>query len=225
MTGPNVIDPYAHLKDNSWRALAEIDAELAQGAIDEEEWHRRVQSLIVPAYLAAETPWGQSGRTGTADDWEWSRSLIAVAVDRDGTFLDVGCANGYLMECLPRWTPWAVEPYGLDISPELADLARERLPEWADRVFVGNSLTWDAPRTFTYVRTGLDYVPPPRRREQVERLLGIAERVIVGVFNEHESERTTEDELASWGFGIAGRSVRPNRWKPGMEYRVLWIDR
>ena len=41
---------------------------------------------------------------------------------------------------------------------------------------------------------------------------------------EHESERTTEELLASWGVRVAGRSVRPNRKKPGMEYRVLWID-
>ena len=218
-------DPYAHLKDNSWRELADIDAELESGEIDEDEWHRRTGVLVVPAYLAAETPWGQSGKSGTAEDWERSRSHVADAIDRDGTFLDVGCANGYLMECLPRWTSFAVESYGLDISPELAELARRRLPASADRIFVGNALTWEAPRTFTYVRTGLDYVPPARRRALVERLLGFAERAVVGVFNEHESERTIEDEIGSWGMEISGRSVRRNPWKTGMEYRVLWIDR
>ncbi len=217
--------PYAHLKDNSWRELAEIDAELAKGEIDEDEWHRRTGAVMVPAYLAAETAWGQSGKSGTSEDWERSRSHVADAIDRDGTFLDVGCANGYLMECLPRWTSSAVEPYGLDISPELAELARRRLPDWADRIFVGNALTWDAPSGFTYVRTGLEYVPGTRRRELVERLLGYSERVVIGVFNEHESERTTEDEIDSWGLEIAGRSMRRNPWKPGMEYRVLWIDR
>ena len=46
----------------------------------------------------------------------------------------------------------------------------------------------------------------------------------MGVFNEHESERTTEGLVESWGFEVAGRSVRANRRKPGMEYRVLWVD-
>ena len=64
-----------------------------------------------------------------------------------------------------------------------------------------------------------------RRRELVSRLLGWCERLIVGVFGEHESERTTEDAVRSWGFEPAGRTMRPNRRKPGMEYRVLWIDR
>jgi trans-aconitate methyltransferase len=178
----------------------------------------------VPAYLAAETPWEQSGKSGTAEDWEYARSHVAHAVDRDGAFLDVGCASGYLMECLPRWTPFRVEPYGLDLSPELADLARRRLPRWADRIFTGNALTWEPPRRFEYVRTGLEYVPAHRRRELVERLLGFCDRVIVGVFNEHESERTIEDLLRSWGYRIAGRSERAHRRKPGMEYRVLWLD-
>jgi SAM-dependent methyltransferase len=218
-------DPYAHLKENAWREAAAIDAALDQGEIGEDEWHRRWQEIVVPKYLDAETPWGQSGKTGTAEDWEWSRSHVADAIDRDGSFLDVGCANGYLMECLPRWTRFRVDPYGLEISPELAELARSRLPDWADRIFVGNALTWEAPREFDVVRTGLDYVPASRRPELVERLLRYSRRLVVGVVNEHESERTTEDSLESWGFRVAGRSVRPNRGKPGMEYRVLWIDR
>ena len=217
-------DLYAHLKENKWREVAEIDARLESGEIDETGWYREGQDLIVPAYLEAEMLWGQSGKSGTAEDWEWSRSHIADAVDRDGSFLDIGCANGFLLECLPRWTSFAVEPYGLDLSPELAALARGRLPHWADRIFVGNVLTWDAPRRFTYIRTGLEYVPASRQRELVERLVGFSERLIIGVFNEHETESTTEDRLASWGFEIVGRSVRSNRHKPGMEYRVLWID-
>jgi hypothetical protein len=218
-------DPYAHLKENAWREAEEIDAALGRGEIDEDEWHRRWQEIVVPKYLAAETPWGQSGKTGTSDDWEWSRSHVADAIDHDGSFLDIGCASGYLMECLPRWTAFAVEPYGLEIASELAELARSRLPQWADRIFVGNALTWDAPCEFDVVRTGLDYVPEPRRPELVERLLGCGRRVVVGVFNEHESERTTEDSLESWGFEVAGRSVRPSRRESGIEYRVLWIDR
>jgi hypothetical protein len=219
-----VTDRYAHLKEGKWREAAELDSRLERDEIDEAQWHREWQALVAPAYLAAETPWQQSGKSGTAEDWEWSRSHVADAVAGDGSFLDVGCASGYLMECLPRWTEFAVEPYGLEIAPELAALARARLPHWAERIYVGNALTWRAPQRYTYVRTGLEYVPSTRRRELVERLVGSCERLVVGVFNEHESERTTETLLDSWGATIAGRSVRPNRHKPGMEYRVLWID-
>ena len=111
------------------------------------------------------------------------------------------------------------------ISRRSSPTSRARgCPSWSDRIFVGNALTWDPRRTFTYARTALDYVPPARKRAFLERLLGYSERVVIGVFNEHESERTTEDEIDAWGFPIGGRSIRANPWKPGMEYRVLWID-
>ena len=50
----------------------------------------------------------------------------------------------------------------LDIAPELADLARRRLPKWMDRIYVGNVLYWNPPKRFDFVRTGLEYVPERR---------------------------------------------------------------
>src|SRR5688572_30631930 len=104
--------------------------------------------LIVPAYLAGDVRRG-SGHTGSAEDWEYSRGIVADLIDRDRptTFLDIGCANGLLMESIARWRPH-IEPYGLEISPELATHARERLPQWAHRVFVGNALGWQPPHRF-----------------------------------------------------------------------------
>jgi GNAT superfamily N-acetyltransferase len=217
-------DPYAPLKDLGWREVAEIDARLERGKIDEAGWHAEMARIIVPAYLAAETPWEASGKSGSAQDWEYARSHVAHAIDRGGTFLDIGCANAYLLECLPRWTPHQVDRYGLDIARELVDLARRRLPELADHLWVGNALDWEPPHRFTYIRTGLEYVPRRRRRELVERLLGRCERLIIGVFNEEAHARPTEGLLRSWGYAIDGRSERAHRSKPGMEYRVLWID-
>jgi hypothetical protein len=134
------------------------------------------------------------------------------------------------MESVRKWGAEdgrAVEPYGLEISPELAELARRRLPQWADRIFVGNAREWAPPRRFDFVRTGLDYVPPPRRRELVEHLLlavvAPGGRLIVGVFNEEKHERRTEELVSSWGFGIAGRLDAPHR-DPRVVYRVFWLD-
>lgn len=217
-------DPHAPLKDNAWREIAAIDARLERGEIDEQGWHAAMADLVVHAYLASDTPWGGSGKSGTLADWEYSRSLIADAIDADGSFLDVGCANGYLLECLPRWTSHRLDRYGLDIAPALVERARHRLPELADALFVGNALTWEPPRAFTYIRTGLEYVPRHRRLEFVERLLHGCRRLIVGVFNEEQHARPTEELIRSWGLRVTGRSERPNRHKPQVDYRVLWID-
>jgi len=130
------------------------------------EYHRRISAVMTPAYLAADNPRGQSGHGGDDARWTHARSLIADAIDRRGTFLDIGCASGYLMESIQRWCAEkgvAIEPYGLDIAPELADLAKSRLPHWAHRIFTGNALGWRPPMRFNFVRTCM-YVPRRRRR-------------------------------------------------------------
>jgi len=216
-------DEIEALKDGGWREIAAIDAALERGEIDEDGWHRAMADLVVPAYLAAETPWGQSGKSGDEALWEEGRSHIADAIDRDGTFLDVGCASGYLMECIVGWSSHVVEAYGLEIAPELAALARRRLPQWADRIYVGNALTWVPPWRFDFVRTGLEYVPLPRRHELVAHLLGFCDRLIVGAFNEEVEERALERAVESWGFRVAGRSERAHR-DQRIVRRVFWID-
>jgi len=217
-------DPHAHLKERAWREVADIDARLERGEIDEDAWHDAMSALVTPAYLSAATPWEGSGKSGTSADWEYSRSLIAHAIDRPGSFLDVGCANGYMLECLPRWTSHALDLYGLDISAPLVARARERLPRLADHLFVGNALTWQSGRRFDFVRTNFDYVPAHRRRQLFDNLRSQAGRVIVGVFNEHFDERQIEDMVRGWDYRLAGRSERANRHKPEMDYCVFWVD-
>jgi predicted pyridoxine 5'-phosphate oxidase superfamily flavin-nucleotide-binding protein len=139
-------------------------------------WAARLEGAWPPEvyeahYLAAETPYGVSGKGGDAADWEAGRRPIAEAIDRDGTFLDVGCANGLLMESVVAWSKHRVEPYGLDFAPRLVEEARRRLPQWADRIFVGDARTWQPPRRFDFVRTELVYVDEQERRTYVERLL------------------------------------------------------
>jgi SAM-dependent methyltransferase len=128
-------------------------------------------AIFETAYLEGANPRAQSGFGGDEARWEAARRPIADMIDRDGSFLDIGCASGHLLESVVRWSAHRVEPYGLELSPGLAALARRRLPEWADRIFVGNALSWEPARRFDFVRTELVYVPEPRKRELVERLL------------------------------------------------------
>jgi len=219
-------------RDRAAHLITEIDAALDRGEIDEPGWHARVADILRPAYLAAPTPQAQSGFSGGPLAWEQARGLVADAIDRGGTFLDVGCANGLLMETMVRWCAAKrirIEPYGLDIVPELAALARSRLPQWSERIFVGNALTWMAPIRFDFVRTNLEYVPPHRRRDLVERLMRdiVAEdgRLIVGVYgNADPSGPGLDDIVRGWGFSIAGGVDRPHRIRVNEVQRVFWID-
>jgi len=229
-----VSDPSAEyrFRDRAGHLIAEIDAALDRGEIDEAGWHARVADIVRPAYLAATTPQAQSGHSGDAVAWEHARGIIADAIDRDGTFLDVGCANGLLMETIVGWCAARgirIEPYGLDIVVELAALARACLPQYAERIFVGNALTWSAPMRFDFVRVGLEYVPPRRRRDLVARLLHEVVagdgRLVIGVYNEDvDLALTLRGIVEGWGYRVAGRSERRHRNRANEVHHVLWID-
>jgi len=208
-------------KERGWKEIAAIDAAYERGELDDAGWHEAVATMIVPAYLAADTAAGGSGSSRDAGGWEYARSLLADAVTPGQTFLDIGCANGLLMESMAHWG--GIEPYGLEISSELAAVARIRLPHWADRIWVGNAVEWKPPHAFDIVRTNVDCVPVPRRRALLEHLLAYAGRLVIGVFNEERDARSLESEVAAWGFSVSGRSERLHP-HPLLAYRAFWID-
>lgn len=142
------------------------------------QWFETVKTTLENAYISHKEPWRQSGMSGPEERWVTLRKPVAECIDRPGTFLDIGCANGYLLECCLRWTAERgipIDPYGLDISERLLELARQRLPAFADHFYVGNSFYWQppglSPHRFDFVRTELVYVPGEYERAYVERLL------------------------------------------------------
>ena len=213
-------------------AQAEIDAasrELERGTIGDVEWSRRVTDALAAAYLFDDDPRWQSGFDGDAELWRQARELVLDGVDRDGTFLDVGCATGHLMECLAAWARERgrrVELYGLELSPDLARVARRRLPAWANRIFEGNAVDWEPPIRFTYVRTGLEYVPNGREPFLVRRLLrDVVEpggRLIVGPVYGPAFEAAVATVTAA---GFAEPAVRNATDRNGKTRYVVVVDR
>jgi SAM-dependent methyltransferase len=215
-------------KNRAWREVAAIDRDLAEGRTDEDGWFTAMQALVTPAYLAGTNPRSQSGHSGDELLWREARSLVSDAFDRDGSFLDVGCASGHLMETAREWARergLAIEPYGLDISPELVALARSRFPEWRDRIWEGNALRWLPPRRFTYVRTGLEYVPASRRGDLVSHLLDAAtdHRLLIGPATEEPGRPEMEETLRAAGFTPSGRIERPHS-DPRLVRRLVWLS-
>lgn len=211
----------------------QIDAALAAGRLAEHEWYEQNRELLETTYLATDDPQRQSGLNGDAAHWERRRRVISEAVDHDGSFLDVGCANGLLMETLVEWAGargYRVEPHGLDISPKLAALARARLPRWGNRIYEGNVMNWEPPKRFDYVRTELVYVPPSRQRELVSRLMERAVaaggRLVVCAYRSRgarDAERIGT-MLQSWGFAVRGEATATDTTDGGVATRVVWLE-
>lgn len=201
------------------------------GRIDEAQWHAKVEEVVIDAYLASDDPRVQSGKSGDEKAWRWARELVLDALEADGSILDVGCANGYLMESLHRWAAErgrVVEPYGLEISARMAALARRRLPHWDDRIFVGNAIDWTPPRRFDVVHTGLDYVLPHRRRKLVRRLLDRAVApggaLVLRPERADADSPTPADELRALGFEVSG-TAEATHPRTGDRRVTAWIRR
>jgi len=139
-----------------------------------EKWFETIKKTLEEAYLSHDEPWKQSGMSGPEGRWISLRKPVADCLDKSGSFLDIGCANGYLLECCLKWTTeggFSIEPYGLDISEKLIMLARKRLPEYLDNFFVGNAFNWLPPRRFDFVRTELVYVPEEYEKQYLQFIM------------------------------------------------------
>lgn len=221
-------DERAALKASTHSAIDAASRELERGVIADAEWQRRVSAALATAYLREDDPRWQSGFDGDAQLWREARELVLDAVAGDGSLLDVGCANGHLMESLAAWARERgldLSIYGLEINRDLAETARRRLPELADRIFTGNASDWIPPRRFTYVRTGLEYAPPGREGSLVTHLLSyvveIGGRLIVGPISESNLAETFAAFVEA---GVREPSVVSTTDHNGKTRYVLWVS-
>lgn len=139
-----------------------------------DDWFDHVRQVLETAYLSHAEPWRQSGMSGPEGRWAALRKPVADCIDRSGSFLDIGCANGYLLECCMKWTAErgiSIDPFGLDLSARLVELARQRMSKFADYFYVGNAFYWQPPQRYDFVRTELVYVPGDYERAYVVRLI------------------------------------------------------
>lgn len=181
----------------------------------------RTPSDFDRAYLAGADPRAQSGFDGSAERWEAARRPIVEAIDRNSTFLDVGCANGLLLESVVEWSQLAVEPYGIDFAPGLVELARTRLPQWADRIWHADVDSWEPPVRFDFVHTRLDL-------GSFDAVVGLGGRAIFssdGSLRRAASPRAERvgDVLRAHGLTVAGELYRRSD-EHLVELSVAWVD-
>jgi SAM-dependent methyltransferase len=178
--------------------------------------YMRKLKRLEASYLQSSDPRIQSGYGGGARRWKRERELILDAVEGDGSFLDVGCANGYLLECLVRWARKRginLIPFGVDLGAGLIQLAQARFPEYQGHFWVANAWDWWPPRKFDYVYALYDCVPeellPAWTRRMLGEFLEPGGTVIIGAYGSKSQKIPAWDvagELARHGFAVAGSS-------------------
>lgn len=193
---------------------AVLDAARAYRTQSDDDYYAGNLRLLEPAYLKGTTPQEGSGFGGDAARWRARRETIVDGVNANGSFLDVGCANGLLMESVREWAAergFAIEPYGVDLAAGLVELARRRLPRWAERIDVGNAINYRPGREFTFVHTLLDTVPVRRRADMINHTLHTlvepGGRLLVSHYQpDGGTDLTAAEHLRALGFPVSGSS-------------------
>jgi SAM-dependent methyltransferase len=188
-------------------------------------------AALESTYLRESDPIKQSGFNGGPERWRAERAPILDALPTSGDLLDIGCANGHLLECL---IPWGAEraltltPFGIDCSAGLIALARERLPNFRDNFQVANAWGWRPSRRYRYVYSVFDCVPRPALGDFAEQLLehvvAPGGRLILGAYGSRSRRKPAapiDAILTTLGYDLAGSA---HAGTPETA-RFAWIDK
>lgn len=85
--------------------------------------------------------------------WEKERKFIAKCIHKDGSLLDYGSANGFLLKCLQKWSSHTIDPYGVDVGEQAIADARTLFPQQQNHFAAPQELKdgKDFPNTFDFV--------------------------------------------------------------------------
>lgn len=194
------------------------------------EAHQRRSAALEASYVESEDPIRQSGFGGGSERWRLEREPMLDGVAADGELLDVGCANGHLLECLASWgreRGLELEPCGIDLGARLIELARKRFPGRAGSFWVADAWSWDPPRRFRNVYVLFDCVPrellEPLVQKLLERALLPGGRLIVGAYGSASRGIVPFDVgrfLEARGFRVEGRA---QAGEP-VRARFAWVE-
>ena len=208
-----------------------IDDALAANEITKNEWFDLGNIYFTKLYLSKDNPRAQSGHGGDEYHFIYAQLPTIEAIYKNGTFCDVGCANGYLMEMLYKWGTaigYNLQMFGVDFSEELLELAKNRLPQWHDRFFFGNALYWKPEQKFDYILSCAK-IPENDKRLYYENLmvnyLVDGGRMIISPYWYENEDIKEKQIISSIGMQPTGYMVKTHYSRPNWYRKLLWFDK
>ncbi|MEX0668503.1 MAG: methyltransferase domain-containing protein [Candidatus Saccharimonadales bacterium] len=131
--------------------------------------------------------------SGSFKAWEQRKAFIANSIHKDGTFLDIGCGNGFLLCCLQEWSEFQITPYGIDINEKFIEEAKELFPSRKDNFAALDAkdikdISAYLPKQYDFIFFSSNWInikPDYHNKKQLENLLNYLEpggRFIVGFY-------------------------------------------
>lgn len=170
--------------------------------------------------------------SGSFEAWEQRKAFIAEAIHKDGSFLDLGSGNGFLIRCLQEWSGCSLVPYGVDINSDYIQKAKQLFPEYEQNFVVFDSRDIDMlsdylPVQYDFIFHSSNWSTFPPKRRHVELLDTMIEyvkpggRLIVGSY----SEEKTDNLNAIEGLKELGARFDEVFENPESTNILAWIDK
>ncbi len=159
-------------------------------------------------------------------EWERARRFITLAINKDGSFLDYGSANGLLLKSLQVWSPYKIDPYGLDIDKKAIEKAKELFPNQTDHFVTPEDaeIAKNFPKNFDFVYWNVwDNYEIRHNDSLIKKLKGSTNnggRLILGFYESKESNKKKIEQLITLGFKSSQIIENP----AGGDEMIVWFD-
>ena len=164
--------------------------------------------------------------------WEDHRKFISQAINKSGTILDVGCANGFLLKCLQKWSIYKLTPYGIDYNKECIEQAKDLFPLYSDNFMFAlmpnlkEFFKQDFPVKFDFVYWNIWDPWNFEDQKEIESLhlsfemVSNGGRLILGFYESDKNKEKRIQKIKELGFKFSG--ITKNY---GGEEILIWIDK
>jgi hypothetical protein len=166
------------------------------------------------------------------EEWRMGRQFIADIIHKDGTILDIGSANGFLLRCLQEWSDKKLEPYGIEPDENLLTKSRKLFPGEEDHFVAlkihelnklaaqGMPESYDV--VFWNVWDNWDFKSEEQLKalDMVQDIVASGGRLILGFYDENSVAQKRISKLRQQGLSISGTSE--NKQGHGI---VAWVNK
>jgi SAM-dependent methyltransferase len=199
---------------------------------NQDTYPRDYKSFLENSSLAKELIEGSYLSEADYEAWRNKREFIAKAIEKDGSVLDIGCANGFLLRSLQEWTGKDLDPYGIDPLVKNITESRKLFPDIANHfvnaplAHLPNLSAEFLPEAFDCVYWNVWTQETLKDEKGIEGLKELwrrtkpGGRLILGFYDTPELNQQKVEAIKSNGYQISGTLQNPE----GQE-SLVWIEK